>query len=139
MSLREFHERGFVDTSEDQENLASHDPDSSQSMHSDEWSHVNRKPDNVLECKYCFHGFSGGVTRIRSHLSKMPGGGIKVCTKVPVDIMQRMRQRTKTVVAKKKAVEERKKSMSSMVPTPFTSTCTNISELHLPWQCIDSF
>lgn len=123
--------RGDVDTSEDQENLDTPDPEVSKNSGSEEMKHVIRKPDSLIECKYCHHVCSGGVTRVRAHLSKLPGAGIISCPKVPENVMLRMRELTRKVAAKRKAMEERKKTMSSLVPTPFTSTGSNINHFHI--------
>ncbi|KAF9610971.1 hypothetical protein IFM89_026251 [Coptis chinensis] len=37
-------------------------------------------------CKFCQKNYPGGIARVKSHLSKLPGRDVAMCTKVPHDV-----------------------------------------------------
>ncbi|KAI3855852.1 hypothetical protein MKX03_004752, partial [Papaver bracteatum] len=41
---------------------------------------------NCFKCKYCKRDFSGGVARVKSHLSGIKGRDISVCVQVPEEV-----------------------------------------------------
>ncbi|KAK1560126.1 hypothetical protein Q3G72_023294 [Acer saccharum] len=49
------------------------------------WEYVEDLNGRFL-CKFCEHRFSGGITRIKSHLSGLKGRDIEICMKVPEDV-----------------------------------------------------
>jgi hypothetical protein len=49
------------------------------------WEYVEDLNGRFL-CKFCGRHFSGGITRIKSHLSGLKGRDIEVCTKVPHEV-----------------------------------------------------
>ncbi|XP_056173199.1 uncharacterized protein LOC115675062 [Syzygium oleosum] len=53
------------------------------------WKFVIRKG-KKWRCPYCEIESSGGVTRVKSHLLKLPKGGISICKKVPEPISSLM-------------------------------------------------
>jgi len=69
---------------------------------------------------YIVHtSFVGGVTRIRSYLAKLPGGGVKVCDKVPLDVYKVMRERANKANEKRKRNENKRKALADSLPSPF--------------------
>ena len=42
--------------------------------------------DNYVRCKFCGHKFAGGASRIKGHLSKFKGQGVRKCTQVSEDV-----------------------------------------------------
>ena len=118
MALREFHDRSGSDPNLDLD-LDQDSPESSNSVTSAEWNHVIRHGGCIIACIYCTHKFCGGVTRIRSHLAKLPGGGVKVCDKVPLDVYKVMRERANKANEKRKRNENKRKALADSLPSPF--------------------
>ena len=57
------------------------------------WKHCtmpNPKKKNSLKCNYCGGIYTGGITRIKLHLGKVPRSNVAKCPKVPKDIEQEM-------------------------------------------------
>ncbi|KAJ1284374.1 hypothetical protein BS78_03G198900 [Paspalum vaginatum] len=74
------------------------------------WKHCNC-PDvsrrHSLKCNYCQNIYTGGITRIKKHLAKIPKSGVAKCTKVPSDVKNEMfRLLTKKSDAKQKRAKE---------------------------------
>ncbi|XP_057746079.1 disease resistance protein RFL1-like [Arachis stenosperma] len=44
------------------------------------WNQVTKEADGTWKCKWCERKFSGGVSRIRPHVDRIPDKGISVCS-----------------------------------------------------------
>ena len=57
------------------------------------WNHCTM-PDpskkHSLKCNYCGKSYSGGITRIKYHLGKVPRSNVAKCQKVPSDVKEEM-------------------------------------------------
>ena len=51
------------------------------------WEHVEELKGR-FKCKFCKPDFSGGITRVKSHLSGLRGRDVDICTKVPKDVRE---------------------------------------------------
>lgn len=61
--------------------------------HKDElWKHVKALDGNRFSCNYCGMSISGGITRIRFHLSGHKGHDIKTCLNVPAHVQKEASQ-----------------------------------------------
>ncbi|XP_039169553.1 uncharacterized protein LOC104446843 [Eucalyptus grandis] len=49
------------------------------------WDHAKQE-DGKFTCNFCHKTFPGGVSRLKSHLSGIRGGGIDICTEVSEDV-----------------------------------------------------
>ncbi|KAK3424100.1 hypothetical protein EUGRSUZ_F00886 [Eucalyptus grandis] len=54
------------------------------------WQYVERLEGKKWRCYYCEKEYNGQVTRVKSHLGKVKGKGIGICTSVPGDIRDLM-------------------------------------------------
>lgn len=57
------------------------------------WKHCSMpdvKKKNSLKCNYCLNTYTGGITRIKYHLAKVPKSGVAKCKKVPKDVLNEM-------------------------------------------------
>jgi hypothetical protein len=90
------------------------------------WNHVvllekaSSGGNAVWTCKYCNSEYKGSYSRVKSHLLRITGGGIKICPKVSKSILAQL----KNEVAK--AADEKDKSKPKDVPLPVPTT-TNTS------------
>ncbi|BAT83144.1 hypothetical protein VIGAN_04024900 [Vigna angularis var. angularis] len=50
------------------------------------WNQVDREEDGRLKCKRCEFKFKGGVSRIKAHIDRLEGKGIRICSTSPKDI-----------------------------------------------------
>jgi hypothetical protein len=56
------------------------------------WEHAQEIENGRFTCKFCHGSFSGGISRIKSHLSGLSGRDIQVCPKVPEAIQLKAKQ-----------------------------------------------
>ena len=47
------------------------------------------KVDGRFKCNFCKQNFSGGASRIKAHLARVPGNDIKACNAVPLDVQNK--------------------------------------------------
>ncbi|XP_066342489.1 uncharacterized protein [Miscanthus floridulus] len=66
----------------------------------------------VWRCKYCNLEYKGSYSRIKSHLLRITGGGIKICTAVTKSILAQL----KSEIAE--AADEIDKSKAKVIPLP---------------------
>jgi len=50
------------------------------------WDEVCVEEDGRLKCKHCGVKFRGGVSRIKAHVDRIQGKGIRICSSLPNDI-----------------------------------------------------
>ncbi|XP_062174923.1 uncharacterized protein LOC133880065 [Alnus glutinosa] len=56
------------------------------------WEHAVEMENSRFMCKFCHDCFSGGISRIKSHLSGLSGRDIQLCPKVPEAIQLKAKQ-----------------------------------------------
>ncbi|KAL1361104.1 hypothetical protein AAHE18_04G227700 [Arachis hypogaea] len=49
------------------------------------WNQVTKEADRTWKCKRCGRQFSGGASRIKAHVDRIPGKGISICSASPDD------------------------------------------------------
>ncbi|RYQ78990.1 hypothetical protein Ahy_Scaffold8g108473 isoform A [Arachis hypogaea] len=49
------------------------------------WNQVTKEADGTWKCNRCGRQFSGGVSRIKAHVDRIPGKGISICSASPDD------------------------------------------------------
>ncbi|XP_020996896.1 probable disease resistance protein At5g43730 isoform X1 [Arachis duranensis] len=49
------------------------------------WNQVTKEADRTWKCNRCGRQFSGGVSRIKAHVDRIPGKGISICSASPND------------------------------------------------------
>ena len=76
-------------------------------------------------CKYCKIEFGGSYSRVKSHLLRIQGGGIKICAKVTRSIQNQLNNEVA------KAKEEVDKSKDKDVPLPTARTCISLFVLSI--------
>ena len=95
-----------------------------------------RKRDPLLEyaedlkngrflCKFCQKEFSGGISRIKSHLSGIRGRDIEICLQVPIDVKSTVAQAIDTPTKKAKAASSNTLERES-ISTSSSSQMPNI-------------
>ena len=47
------------------------------------WDEVCVEEDGRLKCKHCGVKFRGGVSRIKAHVDRIEGKGIRICSSLP--------------------------------------------------------
>ncbi|KAG5226452.1 disease resistance protein [Salix suchowensis] len=54
------------------------------------WSYVEKMADGFLKCVFCGSSFAGStsISRIKYHLARVKGGGVKLCEKVTPDVQR---------------------------------------------------
>jgi len=57
----------------------------------------------VWRCKYCNLEYKGSYSRIKSHLLRITGGGIKICTVVTKSILAQLKSEIADEIDKSKA------------------------------------
>ena len=75
----------------------------------------------VWKCKYCSLEYRGSYSRVKSHLLRITGGGIKICPKVTKSVLGQL----KNEVAK--AADDTDKSKPKDVPLPVPTTIAGFS------------
>jgi hypothetical protein len=56
------------------------------------WEHAEEIENGRFTCKFCHGSFSGGISRIKSHLSGLSGRDIQVCLEVPKAIQLKAKE-----------------------------------------------
>lgn len=66
----------------------------------------------VWRCKYCKLEYKGSYSRIKSHLLRISGGGIKICTAVNKSILAQLKSEVT------EAADEVERSKAKVIPLP---------------------
>jgi hypothetical protein len=74
-------------------------------------------------CKYCKGEYGGSYSRVKSHLLRVQGTGIKICMKVTRDILDQLNKE----VAKAKDVSDKSKEKDVPLPTAGTQNVRSSS------------
>jgi len=105
------------------------DKENQQRQLPDEWDHVhilqNDRKDPRVQCKYCNHVFTGGVTRIRAHLAKQLKAGVRICDKVKPQVCMHYQARLKEATEKSSKnleLKEQRLVLASATAAP-VATC----------------
>ena len=91
------------------------------------WNHVvllekaSSGGNAVWKCKYCTVEYRGSYSRVKSHLLRITGNGIKICPRVTKSVLGQL----KNEVAK--AADDTDKSKPKDVPLPVPTTIVGFS------------
>ena len=89
------------------------------------WEYAEDLKNGRFLCKFCQKEFSGGISRIKSHLSGIRGRDIEICLQVPIDVKSAVaqaidtpRKKAKSVAASNNTLERESISTSSSSQMP---------------------
>lgn len=81
------------------------------------WQNVDKLEErnnySKVLCKHCDHSFSGGVSRIVSHLLGT-GSGVKACSKCPEDVKTRLSAAKASTDASKNVKRKREEEVEAI-------------------------
>lgn len=60
------------------------------------WDYAEQRLDGRFKCKFCHGDFSGGATRIKSHLAGVSGHNIVACVAVSQEVQKEARATQET-------------------------------------------
>lgn len=52
------------------------------------WNLVTKEENGTLKCKQCGLMFKGGVSRIKAHVDRIKGKGVRICSSIDHDHVQ---------------------------------------------------
>ncbi|KAL9296718.1 hypothetical protein ACSQ67_022614 [Phaseolus vulgaris] len=79
------------------------------------WNQVCEEEDGRLKCKHCGVKFRGGVSRIKAHIDRIEGKGIRICSSLPNHITSSNHSQQHINVITTSQVVERVGEMTDMV------------------------